>query len=332
MCSNYKVSILVPIYGVEKYIERCANSIFGQSYENIEYIFVDDCTPDNSIRKLKAIIKKYPNRENDVKIIRHVKNRGLAAARNTAVAVSSGEFIMHVDSDDWIDNDLVEKLVCKQKEKDADIVSCDAQVSFPDFETVFVVPRTNNAKDFTLQLIHGSNRMQVWGRIYRRSLYVDNHIQCREGLNMAEDFQVTPLLSYYSKKVDWVENVYYHYEMLNPGSYMMNWTENKLRQTIDSRNLVYKFFADKGDDYVFFCELSYARSCVDYLKCALANKFKDQIVQELRTQISELSSDAFMSIPLCRRLIYYLRIKIVCRLYIRIGEFIRHKYMNIVRG
>ena len=113
----YMVSICIPIYGVEKYIERCAISLFEQTYQNIEYIFVDDCTPDKSVEILKSVIERYPNRKPYVRIIKHKKNRGLGSARNTAVDAAKGEFLMHVDSDDWIDNDCVRLCVEKQKRK-----------------------------------------------------------------------------------------------------------------------------------------------------------------------------------------------------------------------
>ena len=110
------VSILVPIYGVEKYIARCVESLFGQTYDNIDYVFVDDCTPDNSITVLKNVLSNYPNRKDSVRIIRHKKNQGLAVTRNTAVAVAKGEFLMHVDSDDWIELNTVELCVKKMIE------------------------------------------------------------------------------------------------------------------------------------------------------------------------------------------------------------------------
>ena len=102
-----KVSILVPVYGVEKYIERCARSLFEQTYDNIEYIFVDDCTKDRSIEILQKVLEDYPNRKNQVKILHHEKNRGLSAARNTALDASTGDYLMHVDSDDYLRKDAV---------------------------------------------------------------------------------------------------------------------------------------------------------------------------------------------------------------------------------
>ena len=117
-----KVSMLVPIYGVEKFIERCAISLFEQTYQNIEYIFVNDCTKDDSINVLERVINRYPNRKPFVRIINHKQNKGLAGARNTAVSNATGEFIMHVDSDDYVDKEIVRKAIDKQLRSDADIV------------------------------------------------------------------------------------------------------------------------------------------------------------------------------------------------------------------
>ena len=111
------VSILVPVYKVEKYIERCARSLFEQSYENLEYVFVDDCSPDDSVQILERIIKNYPLRAERVHIIRHEKNKCLLEARKTAIKYSNGEFLSHVDSDDWLEPNAIEMLMQKQQSK-----------------------------------------------------------------------------------------------------------------------------------------------------------------------------------------------------------------------
>ena len=82
---NILVSILVPIYNVENFIEKCSVSLFEQTYKNIEYVFVNDCSPDHSIEVLEKVAKNYPNRINSIKIINHDVNKGLAGARNTAI-------------------------------------------------------------------------------------------------------------------------------------------------------------------------------------------------------------------------------------------------------
>lgn len=120
---GYRVSILVPIYGVEQYIERRARSLFEQTCQELEYVFVNDCTPDKSMELLSGVLEDYPERKGAVKIVNHEKNRGLAASRNTGVENATGEFVCLVDSDDWLERNAVEVLLEGQQKKDADMVS-----------------------------------------------------------------------------------------------------------------------------------------------------------------------------------------------------------------
>jgi glycosyltransferase involved in cell wall biosynthesis len=115
------VSILIPVYGVEKYIEKCAHSVFSQTFERIEYVFVDDCTKDGSVDKLQQVLELYPARKSSTRIIKHEKNRGVAAARQTAIDAATGDYLLFVDSDDYIEKNMVELLYKKAFEKNADI-------------------------------------------------------------------------------------------------------------------------------------------------------------------------------------------------------------------
>ena len=102
-----RVSIIVPVYKVAAFITECANSLFSQTYENIEFIFIDDCTPDNSIEILQESIKLYPNRKSQTTIISQEKNQGQAAARNKGIEIASGDYITFVDSDDFYTNERI---------------------------------------------------------------------------------------------------------------------------------------------------------------------------------------------------------------------------------
>lgn len=135
-----KVSILIPVYGVEKYIERCARSIFDQTYQNLDIVFVDDCTPDKRIEILRRVLDDYPERKAQTRIIRHEHNRGLAAARNTAVAAATGTFLTHVDSDDWLELDAVEELVKKQVETGAEIVTGEVYINEQQIDEHYIEP------------------------------------------------------------------------------------------------------------------------------------------------------------------------------------------------
>ena len=124
-----KVSVIVPVYGVEKYIERCDRSLFEQTLEDIEFIFVDDCTPDKSIEILKNVLEDYPLRKKQVLIISHEKNMGLPIARQSGLKVASGDYIIHCDSDDWVDTTMYEKMYNKAIEDGSDVVVCDSLLS-----------------------------------------------------------------------------------------------------------------------------------------------------------------------------------------------------------
>lgn len=254
-CNSPKVSILVPIFGVEKYIEKCAVSLFQQTYSNLEYIFVDDCTPDKSLDVLYTVMQKYPERRNQVRIIKHEHNRGLAAARNTAVAAASGIFVIHVDSDDYIEKNTVEKCVKKQQDNDADIVSFGCFREYKNKTVIQLPPSFSDSKDMCLSLIKKRKNddivnVGIWGRIIRRSLYTENQIMAEEGVNMAEDYQVITKLSYFAKNIGMIMEPLAHYNLQNVGSYVNNITLKNARQSERSFQIVYDFFSNKGDEFL----------------------------------------------------------------------------------
>lgn len=245
-----EISVLVPVYGVEKYIEKCARSLFNQTYKDIEYIFIDDCSPDKSIEILSSIVDQYPNRKSHVHIVRHENNLGLAAARNTAVENCQTEFLMHVDSDDYIDNDVVEKLLNKQKETNADIVAYDVKMHFPEKVVTRTKPQFNTPDDLITALLHKDINSGVCGALIRTSLYKSNSIKIVEGINMSEDLQVYPRLAYYAQKVTTANGVYYHYNLANQTSYTHNETINTCQQSWKTYEILEEFFSNKNSKYL----------------------------------------------------------------------------------
>ena len=119
------VSIVIPVYGVEKFIVQCARSLFEQTYENIQYIFVNDCTKDNSVISLKEIIELYPDRKSQVLIIEKEKNEGQSLARKTGMQYVKGEYVMLLDSDDWVETTMVEQMLNAIVAAKTDVVYCD---------------------------------------------------------------------------------------------------------------------------------------------------------------------------------------------------------------
>jgi len=258
------ISICIPIYKVASFIDRCACSIFEQSYQDWEAIFVDDCSPDDSVLRLEQVLLEYPNCKDKVRIIHHSKNRGLAAARNTGVAAAKGEFIMHVDSDDWLETTALETLVKKQLDTGADIVSGNAIAEYEDHEDYLSEPEYSNKEEMMRQMIEMNINHVLWRRIIRKSLYTENDIAAVEGLDIGEDHYTLPRLIYYAHRCDYVNSVVYHYNCVNDNSYMQTNTYEKqlVRYNSDlvSINVLIDFFS--GLDLV----------CVRRLKEIKANR------------------------------------------------------------
>lgn len=258
-----KVSILVPIYGVEKFIERCAVSLFEQTYPNIEYIFVNDCSKDNSVNVLETVINRYPTRKPFVRIINHIVNKGLAGARNTAVANATGDFIMHVDSDDYVDRDIVSKAVAKEQDTNADIVVIDFKKAYPSFCKITRYASFGNSEEYCLTVLSRKNSNSIWAKLIRRSLYIDNHIKCLEGCNQGEDFQVVPILLYYAKIIVNLSEPLYYYDCSNEGAYSNSFTKDKHDQNWKSMDVVRDFFCGKGLTYMYAVDSGRVRQIAD---------------------------------------------------------------------
>lgn len=252
---EYKVSVLIPVYGVEKYVGQCARSIFDQTYRNLEIIFVDDHSPDNSLDVIKHVLLDYPEREKQVRILSHDFNRGLAAARNTAVAAATGMFVTHVDSDDWLERDAIDEMVKRQRETGAEIVSGQAIKHTKDGWFFMNRKACSEKSGFVLDMIGADDHHVVWGRLIKRSLYVDNHITAEEGVNYSEDYQVMPLLAYQTGSSAWIQNVVYHYDCSNESSLMntsgvnMQKAINRELQDLKSCILISSYFEGKEKIY-----------------------------------------------------------------------------------
>ena len=333
----YKVSICVPVYGVEKYIERCAHSLFKQTYGNLEFIFVDDCTKDRSIEILREVMRNYPERERQVRIIKHEHNRGLAAARNTAVEAVRSDFLMHVDSDDWIDVDAVELLVAKQVETGADYVTADMEVIRWNRRVNMMRTRYTTPHDLSLSLIKRETAVCVVGQLIRTALYSDNDIKVEEGTNVGEDFQQSCRLAYFAQKTAGVNKAIYHYDCSNEGSYMhSDFSLEKWKEGYRSAEIVMDFCQDKGNDFVQAAEYMRFVVAMDGLRdLTKSNIYKKEYTTML--EIVNSRRDLWTTQPLflqiCAHLqnIYLVAIcvksaRTLYRLYFRISSFLLYGY------
>lgn len=228
----HKVSLIIPIFKVRNFIERCVCSLFEQTMKDMEYIFVDDASPDDSIDILMSCLEKYPERREQVQILTHKKNQGLPAARNTGLAVATGEYIFHCDSDDFVEKDMLEVMYKSAKEKDADIVYSDFYLSFEKNERYMSCPSYETASEMLkVGLLGGNMKYNVWNKLVKRSLYTDNDITFPAGYAMGEDMTMIRLAAC-AKSVAYVPKAFYHYVKLNTNAYSATMSE---RHKVDIR-------------------------------------------------------------------------------------------------
>ncbi len=260
----YKISVLVSVYDAEPYIERCARSLFEQTYPYLEFIFVDDCTQDNSISILEKVIKDYPERADKVSIIHHKENKGLAAVRNTAFDHATGDFICVVDSDDWMELDGIERLAKEQVATGADVVWGKALMHNNDGLEEMSEPNYKDVEQWRMHYLRfASVGMDLvnWRRIIRRSLLEDHHIRHVEGHDIGDDKQIMPLIAYYAKSFSSIDDIVYHYERRNPNAYcygLVVLNQFDLRKVIrdaECMRHVARFFADKESKYLEAAEV-----------------------------------------------------------------------------
>lgn len=212
-----KVSVIIPVYKVEQYIERCARSLFEQTLDDIEYLFVDDCSPDMSIEILKQVLEEYPWRKQQVIIHRMECNSGQAKVREWGMGKASGEYVIHCDSDDWVEKDMYETLYRTAKEKDGDIVICgfsriDGKRVF--FQGASYSHVAGDKRQLLSLLIRGSNLSSLCNKLVSREL-------CSKLIyptsNMWEDYVISVQLLYYARRVVSVDRNMYWY-CYNPRS------------------------------------------------------------------------------------------------------------------
>ena len=253
-----KVSILVPIFGVEQYIEQCAVSLFEQTYENMEYIFVDDCSPDHSIEVLRRTLEKYPQRKAQVRIIAHEHNRGLGAARHTALEAATGELVMHVDSDDYLLPHAVEHLCAAMEQTGADVVDGGYITVTNGVEGSPIHP-FHGKKETYLKLMLCQNIVfnRIWGRLYRRELFTRTGINSVEGINYGEDYVVVPRLLMSAKR-HYIDEPVYAYRFDNASSYSHSINEKHNRSLYHAHAIVTNYFAQHDVEGIYRTALQMA--------------------------------------------------------------------------
>lgn len=255
---NCKVSVIVPIYKVEKFIGRCAESLMSQTLDDVEYIFVNDATPDNSMDVLDGVLKKYPARAGMISILKHEVNKGLPAARNTGLAAAHGEYVFHCDSDDFVEPTMLETLYNAAIDNNADIVWCDWFLSFEKSERYMRQPELSTSFDALKSMLGGGMKYNVWNKLVKRILYTDNRIQFPEGHGMGEDMTMI-MLFVHARNVKYVPKAFYHYVKLNTSAFSSTVSDKHwidLRYNLDNTvNYISNVYGNRLEQDIAFFKL-----------------------------------------------------------------------------
>ena len=200
-----KVSVIVPVYNTEKYLRRCLNSLVNQTLEDIEIIVIDDCSPDNSKEILKEYEKKYKDK---IKVFHNKTNKGIGYNRNYGIKKATGEYIGFVDSDDWVDETMYDKLYKRAKKDNLDLVLCnfhkmlEKETELEEIEPDFKIPyfKNTNLKNNPNLLLNVN--LAPWNKLYKKELLED--ITFAEDLKYEDAIFVVKTLSR-SKKIGMVD-------------------------------------------------------------------------------------------------------------------------------
>ena len=243
MDNEVLVSIIVPVYNVENYLRRCLDSLVGQTLQDIEIIVVNDGSPDNSQLIIDEYVRKYPG-----KVFGLIKeNGGLSDARNFGIPHAKGKYLGFVDSDDYVEITMYEKLVACAEEEEADITTC----GYCGIDEQTGESRIYQVGDMTLfnqnifecpKLLY-CNAPYAWNKLYRRELFEKTEILYPKGL-LFEDISTTYPLMLYANKISRVPEPLYYYILKREGAITATYSEN-ITQILLSLGRMNDYYIDR---------------------------------------------------------------------------------------
>lgn len=240
MISREKISVVVPCYNVEKYVEKCIDSLIAQTYENIEIIVIDDKSTDNTYEILKDLYKKYNKK---FILLQNEKNGGLAYTRNVGIKIATGKYIGFIDSDDYVDKDYYNNLVEQMIQDDADLVVNDIQLVDENYQNIAPVTIACNGKINKKNIVDNGLAASACNKILRKDLL--EKYPFYEGKINEDIASVLPVVIH-SNKVTYTNKSVYNY-VQRKGSIQNSTFSEKRFDTFDSVNLCLERIKDVED-------------------------------------------------------------------------------------
>lgn len=291
------ISIICPVYKTEKFLNQCIESIYNQSFKDWELIIINDCSPDNSLQ----IVNKWLKKDKRIKLINHNTNKGVDQARFTGLNNSKGEYIMFVDSDDWITKDALSLLIQKINDEKSDIVYGSIVKVMDKFGLINVKTNNNYSKEQFTQAItvpqlfddyfisyFGVNklRVSVWAKLYRRSVIEKANLQ-PSSMKMGEDLIFNLKLHPYLTKISFIKETVYAYRYGG----MTSKTNPTLLEDLKYQYLLKKDFIKKYkyDKATPFIKIELINVFYSYLKSLflVSNKTIDEVKQFVINELED---------------------------------------------
>jgi glycosyltransferase involved in cell wall biosynthesis len=244
-----KISVIVPIHNTEKYLHRCLDSILAQTFADFECILVDDCSTDFS----SGICDEYAKKDRRIKVMHNKQNKGSSLSRKIGLDISVGNYILFVDSDDWIDKNMLEVMYRKSHLENLDILCCDLYVD-KSYSRRYNKQRISGRDKTTIikQLLTGSVWHNLWNKLIKNEI-------CRKiifpDMSNGEDWVIIIQAVYYANRIDYLHEALYHY-CPNVGSLTLD--KNRIlvgyNELYENIGAVYRFLLEKHNDNILIFE------------------------------------------------------------------------------
>ena len=299
-----KVSVIVPVYNTELYVERAIISLMEQTLDDVQFIIIDDGSKDDSLNIIKQVIARYPVREGQVTLISR-ENRGVAATRAQGMELATGDYIIHLDSDDWAELNWLEAMYTKAIEENADVVVCDYISEHSNRKVIFkqLVPATGLecAKQLMLSRISNSN----CDKLVRRCIFNQNNINFHSGYDMGEDFLVSLYILIKASNVSYISWPLYHYNRVNENSLTKTYTKKSLNDLVLVTDLMISYIKGNNLEQYFHNEIVAFKMTVKATHISNPGRDLDTVKKAFEIY-PELNSSIYSSSKVLLKLAYVL--------------------------
>ncbi len=286
---KYKISVIVPIFNSARYIEKCVESLMLQTLDEIEFIFINDASTDDSLDILRKVTNKFPNRY--TKIINFEKNSGISNARNIGLANATGEYVTHCDSDDWVEPEMYATLYQMASEYSADIAACNFKHEYENSTIEYYQNYSSDMKENMRRLLNGEIFPSLWTSIIKRELIIRHNICFPDNLNMGEDLLFNVKAYYYANKITHSDSFFYHYRH-SGNSICVRRSRKSIDSDIAIAGLIEKFLIKYHCQQEYEQEILYRKF---FSKLALINTFEHKTDYKEWLQIFPETHTAIMS-------------------------------------